>query len=531
MTDGATPAADSADLRVLIVAPTQRDGEITRDALKQAGLAVQVCSGIGELREESQRGAAAVVLTDDVLEASDHCQVGNIVDAQPEWSELPFVVLARGGTLSSAVAWLQERTSVTLLERSVHIRTLVSAVQMAVRARRRQYQVRDLLQAERQARIDADRANAAKDRFIAVLSHELRTPLTPIVFAVDSLHRLIPESSPGHRTLEMIGRNAALEAKLIDDLLDLSRIVQGKLQLQKATVDLHNTIRDTCAMVEHDARAKGVTIHITLDAASCQTFADPARIQQAFWNLAKNAIKFTPSGGSVAFATSNVGDCFVLSCSDTGIGIAPNDLNNIFEPFQQGGEHITKSYGGLGLGLAVSRSLVEAHGGSLVASSNGPGTGATFTLTLPQVVTTVFRTDARQQPVARNVERPATVKILIVEDHEDTAVALVEALRVGGHDVRLTHTVADGLRAASSEHFDVVISDIGLPDGSGLDLMRQLSPPPSIGAIALSGFGMEDDQRKSLAAGFARHLTKPVDVQQLEHAIRDLQRQAARSKG
>jgi CheY-like chemotaxis protein len=364
-----------------------------------------------------------------------------------------------------------------------------------------------------------------------VLSHELRTPLTPIVFAVDSLHRIIPESSPGHRTLEMIGRNAALEAKLIDDLLDLSRVVQGKLQLQKATVDLHDKIRDTCAMVEHDAQAKGVTIRITLDATASQTFADPARIQQVLWNLAKNAIKFTPNGGTVTFATSNVGDRFVLSCSDTGIGIAPNDMNKIFEPFQQGGEHITKSYGGLGLGLAVSRSLVEAHGGTLIASSNGPGTGATFTMTLPHVVSRMLRPDARGERVARSAALPAAVKILIVEDHKDTAVAVVEALRAGGHDVRLTHSVAEGLRAASSEDFDVVISDIGLPDGSGLDLMRQLSPPPSIGAIALSGFGMEDDQRKSLAAGFARHLTKPVDARQLEQAIRDLQRQAAESKG
>jgi signal transduction histidine kinase len=440
------------------------------------------------------------------------------------------VVLARGGTLSPAVAWLQAHTSVTLLERAVHLRTLISAVEMAVRARRRQYQVRDLLRAERKARIEADRANAAKDRFLAVLSHELRTPLTPIVFGVASLEQFIPESSPGRRTLQMIGRNAALEAKLIDDLLDLSRVVQGKLQLQRAMVDLHDKIRDTCAMVEHDARAKGVTMCLTLDATACQIFADPARIQQVLWNLTKNAIKFTPSGGTISFVTANDGDRFRLSCRDTGIGLTPDLLDRIFEPFQQGGEHITKSYGGLGLGLAVSRSLVEAHGGTLVASSDGPGTGATFTMTLPHVVMALLGTDARQPPVAPDPETITTVKILIVEDHKDTAIALADALRGRGHDVRLTHTVADGLRAAASEQFDIVVSDIGLPDGSGLDLMRQLATP-STGAIALSGFGMEDDQRKSLAAGFARHLTKPVDAQQLEHTIRDLQRQAARSEG
>jgi signal transduction histidine kinase/ActR/RegA family two-component response regulator len=530
MTDGASTASTAADMRVLVVAPTQRDGEITEHALTQAGLVVRLCSGVGSLGEESRSGAAAVVLTDDVLDGADPVHLANVVDAQPEWSELPFVVLARGGNVSSAVAWLQERTSVTLLERSVHLRTLISAVQMAVRARRRQYQVRDLLRAERHARIEADRANAAKDRFLAVLSHELRTPLTPIVFAVASLQHLIPESSPARRTLEMIGRNASLEAKLIDDLLDLSRVVQGKLQLQKAMVDLHDKVRDTWAMVEHDARAKGVTMRMSLDATAAQMFADPARIQQVLWNLAKNAIKFTPSGGTVSFATSNDTDRFVLSCSDTGIGMGTDILDTIFEPFQQGGEHITKSYGGLGLGLAVSRSLVEAHGGTLVAASHGPGTGATFTMTLPHVVTRVLRSDGRSGMTAPDEDAPTPVKILLVEDHQDTAQALVEALRARGHDVRQTRTVADALRAASSERFDVVISDIGLPDGSGLDLMRQIAKPPSIGAIALSGFGMEDDQRRSLAAGFARHLTKPVDVRHVDNAIRELQRHAAESK-
>src|SRR5262249_12164277 len=228
---------------------------------------------------EVSQGAAAVLVTDDVLESSDPSHLSAIVEDQPEWSDLPFVVLARAGMPSAAVAWLQARTSVTLLERAVHLRTLVSAVQMAVRARRRQYQVRDLLCAERRARLEADRANTAKDRFLAVLSHELRTPLTPVAFAVASLQQKIPATSDLQRPLEMIRRNVALETKLIDDLLDLSRVVQGKLQLQKGMVNLHDKLRDTLAMVESDARARGVTIRTSLAADAHQLFADPARIQ------------------------------------------------------------------------------------------------------------------------------------------------------------------------------------------------------------------------------------------------------------
>ena len=244
MTDASSRHGDGVDNRVLIVAPTPRDAAITKEALTAARLAVRICRGVEGLCDELALGAAVVLLTDDVLDSADPTRLATILDAQPEWSDLPFVVLARGGRVSSAVAALQQRRAVTLLERVVHVRTLVSAVQAAVRARRRQYQVRDLLDAERQARIEADRANAAKDRFLAVLSHELRTPLTPIVLAVASLRQHIAESSPARRTVEIIGRNATLEAKLIDDLLDLSRVVQGKLQLQKSVVDLHDELAE-----------------------------------------------------------------------------------------------------------------------------------------------------------------------------------------------------------------------------------------------------------------------------------------------
>lgn len=528
MTDEASAAPHASDMRVLVVAPTRRDAEITHQALRQAGVAVTVCPTVDALVGEMQLGAAAVVITDDSLEVADRNRLASILDLQPTWSDLPFVVLARGGSVSAAVAWLQERTSVTLLERAVRLRTLISAVQMAVRGRRRQYQIRDLLITERQARIDADSANAAKDRFLAVLSHELRTPLTPIVFAVASLQKSLPESAPERRVVDMIGRNVSLETKLIDDLLDLSRVVQGKLQLQKNTVDLHDKIRDTLAMVESDARAKGITVNVGLSANAHKSLADPARIQQILWNLLKNALKFTEPGGTVTVTTWNERGDFCLSCADDGIGIAPDVLPLVFEPFQQGGAEITRHYGGLGLGLAVSRSLTEAHGGSLKATSPGAGEGATFTLRMPLARESLRDGGGLSGHDSRG-RHDRRINVLLVEDHADTAIALNEALTALGHRVRVVHSIADALRAAAAEPVELLISDIGLPDGSGLDLMRQMAPRPSIGAIALSGFGMDQDLKRSADAGFNRHLTKPVDARQLEYAIAEIERDSVSS--
>ena len=517
------------DGRVLIVPPTRRDGDITAQVLREASLVPYLCLG-GDLALEIHRGAAAVVLTDDVLDQSCVTELWRELQAQPDWSDLPFVVLARGGIASIVLEQLQTIASVTLLERSVHIRTLVSAVQMAVRARKRQYQLRDLLASERHARVDADRANQAKDRFLAILSHELRTPLTPIVYAVSSLQHAIAAAGPKRRSLDttlpraldMIRRNIALETKLIDDLLDINRVVRGKLQLQTTTVDMHAKVRDTLMMVDADARGKGVTIATALDAQRHQLIADGARMHQVLWNLVKNAIKFTPGGGHIEIRTWNEGDDFVLSCADNGIGIPAESLSRIFSPFEQGSDDTTRRFGGLGLGLAISRSLIEAHGGSIGAVSDGCGRGAVFTVRVPGAFAATSEPSQRRLTNGNGALRP--LRILLVEDHDDTSRALRDALSENGHVVAVEHDVASALRTARSGEHDLLISDIGLPDGSGVDLIMQIAPRPTRGAIALSGFGMDADVRRSLAAGFNRHLTKPVDIEQLERVIADLSR-------
>ena len=527
-----SPAAEPRESRahVLVVPPTRRDGALVQQLLGQAGFPSTVCLSLIELSRAIDEQAAAVVATDDALEAGEITAVCETLRLQPQWSDVPFVVLAAGGVPSPSVSELQKVTSVTLLDRSVQMRTLLSAVQMAVRARHRQYEIRDLLDRERQARLDASRANDAKDRFLAVLSHELRTPLTPVVFAIAALQREIAAPSPNRRSLDqrlprmfdMISRNIALETKLIDDLLDLNRLVQGKLQLQSHRVDVHASIRDTLAMVESDAREKSVAIVIALDAGQRFVVADAARIHQVLWNLVKNAIKFTPSGGRISVRTWNDGQHLTIACQDTGIGIPADALPRVFEPFEQGSADITRHYGGLGLGLAVSRSLVIAHGGSIRAYSEGVDRGATFTVTLPNATAQVGPHAAASESPRVADTRGRSLSILLVEDHEDTARTLGDALVATGHRVRIVHRVDEALRAAAADPCEILISDIGLPDGSGIDVIRQISPAPRFGAIAVSGFGMNQDLTRSREAGFDRHLTKPVDLAVLERAINEL---------
>ena len=524
--EGAQPSGHG--LRVLVLAPTRRDGDIVRSLLSGAGLTPTICASLAGLSAAIDESTAAIVLTDELLVGDGLQSLMNAVEQQPHWSDVPFIVLAAGGTPSRALTDLQSVASVTLLERSVHMRTLLSAVQVAVRARARQYQIRDLLERERQARIAADRANETKDRFLAVLSHELRTPLTPIVFALAALQREYSRHSPARRAvdarlsrmLDMISRNIALETKLIDDLLDLSRLAQGKLQLQPAVVDMHARVRDTLAMVDSEARAKHVAIETTLEATQPFVLADAARIHQVLWNVIKNAIKFTPDGGTVRVRTWNDGNNLVIACDDTGIGIPPEVLPHVFEPFEQGSPDITRHYGGLGLGLAVGRSLVLAHGGSMTAKSDGAGKGSTFVVALP-----IATSEAEPPSVdSRSSESMPhrSLNILVVEDHDDTAQALRESLAARGHRVRVAASIAVALREAAADPCELLISDIGLPDGSGVDLVRQIQPSPTFGAIAMSGFGMEKDVVRSRDAGFATHLTKPVDFALLEKTITEL---------
>ncbi|MDB5325271.1 MAG: Sensory transduction protein kinase 2 [Phycisphaerales bacterium] len=369
------------------------------------------------------------------------------------------------------------------------------------------------------AKQEADDANAAKDQFLAVLSHELRTPLTPVLGMAMMLESDPDLSAERRADATMIRRNVELEARLIDDLLDITRIRQGKLSLSRSPVDLAVLLRDVERICEADAQAKQIRVRSIVPAGTRMVHADPARLQQILWNLLKNAIKFTPTSGQVTINLSD-GPKGVLKVDvmDTGIGIAPETLPRVFNAFEQGGSNVTRRFGGIGLGLAISKALAEAHGGQLVATSEGSGRGACFTLSLASL-SSHTPSDAAWQPKGPQTE---PLKVLLVEDHPDTSEVMTRLLQNLNHEVSHAGSITAARRLAGTRAFDVVISDIGLPDGTGVELMRHLSTEHHLKGIAMSGYGMEDDVRRSLDAGFHAHLTKPVNVDQLEAAIGEL---------
>ena len=385
----------------------------------------------------------------------------------------------------------------------------------------------------REALVDAqlrraeEAAARAKDQFLAVLSHELRTPLSPVLTAASALE--YDESlPPGARDImRMIRRNVELETRLIDDLLDVTRISKGKLVMTPAVVDVHTLVEHTIEVCERDLHEKGIHVTVAATAAAHHVEGDPARLQQVLWNILKNAIKFTPPGGAIAIRTVNQGGGggrVRVEVTDSGAGIDPAVLPHIFNAFEQGGRTVTSRYGGLGLGLAIARTLVELHRGRLTAASAGKGHGATFTVDLPTV-------PAPAKPAARPktagaADDPAAgtprLRILLVEDHKDTAKVMARLLEQANYEIRTADSIDAARRLVAGHAFDLVISDLGLPDGNGTDLMVELRARHGIKGIALTGWGMEDDVRRSREAGFDRHLTKPVNFQALKAAIREV---------
>jgi PAS domain S-box-containing protein len=387
------------------------------------------------------------------------------------------------------------------------------------------------------ARDEALAASRAKDDFLAALSHELRTPLNPVLLVASDAaeNAALPEAV--RADFATIRRNIEVEASLIDDLLDLTRITRGKLAFESRLLDVHRVLRDALHAVEPEVGRKGLVLEITFDAARTSVAGDAMRLQQVFWNVLRNAAKFTAEGGRIGVRTANADEHVVITVTDTGIGMSPEELARIFTPFSQGDhavEGISHRFGGLGLGLTIAKRLVELHGGNISATSAGRGAGATLTITLPLVANapagnaTEVTRGRQESPAASAVNGAARapvapLRILLVEDHAATRDTLSRLLSRRRHIVLSASTVADAMALAATQPFDLLVSDIGLPDGDGCNLMQQLRVrQPGLAGIALSGYGMEKDVARSRAAGFALHFTKPIDVRALDRAIAGL---------
>ncbi len=374
-----------------------------------------------------------------------------------------------------------------------------------------------------QAKEGAETANRHKDHFLAVLSHELRTPLTPVLMAVSELEQDAALPEQVRTDLAMVKRNVQLETKLIDDLLDLSRITSGKVELRKETVNIHDLIREVGAICRPELVEGKLHLELEEHPGAILIFADPARLQQVLWNILRNAIKFTAPGGGITVTThrSSTGGCGV-AVRDTGIGIAPEVLPLVFNAFEQGEASITRQFGGLGLGLAISRALVELHGGTIRAESAGTGKGATFIVELPPgAACPPAPVDTGTEAVVACLPQNS-IRVLLVEDHADTLRTLGRLLRNRGLTVVTAATVRAALECAKRESFDIVVSDLGLPDGSGYDVIAGVRELVRIPGIAMSGYGMEEDLRRSAEAGFSEHLIKPISFKTLMASIRRL---------
>ncbi|HEY4248502.1 MAG TPA: ATP-binding protein [Lacunisphaera sp.] len=371
----------------------------------------------------------------------------------------------------------------------------------------------------------AENASVAKDNFIAALSHELRTPLAPTLMVATALEKdpTLPERI--HRDIALIRRNVELEARLIDDLLDLTRISHGKLSLQKTDADLHHVVNCAVEVCLPDVRVKNLQLKVELNAHDVNVHADVVRLQQAFWNVLRNAVKFTREHGIISITSGTTGENKIwVRIADSGIGFTPESGPSLFQAFEQGGSAVTRQYGGLGLGLAITKSIVDAHSGSISAESAGPGKGATFTLEFP--LASVDRPkSAVSTPVAAVTARSSKIRILLVEDHKDTRVSIQRLLEIAGHKVLPAASATQALEIAAANEIDLVVSDLGLPDLTGHELMKQLRAVHGLSGIALSGYGMEEDVERSLLAGFQNHLTKPVSFEQLKDLIAGFARQ------
>jgi len=449
-----------------------------------------------------------------------------IPKGSPSASYLAVPVLSRSGEVVGGLFFGHERPGV-FTARDEKVILGVAAQAAAAMDAARSYR------AEQQARAAAEQANKAKDLFLAALSHELRTPLTPVLAILSSLRENAALPPALAEDLETVRRNIELEARLIDDLLDLTRITRGKLELRCERVRLHRIIEDATNACLPDLQAKHLNLVRDYASEKATIIADSARITQILWNLLKNAIKFTPKGGTITIRsrTKPADGIATVEIEDTGIGIGPAQLDRVFDAFEQGNRQITRQFGGIGLGLAISQAIAESHQGTLSVLSEGEGRGSTFRLTLPfdgcdedEITTTGTLNHVQPSTVPASGERlQRPLRILLVEDHADTAAVLGRLLHRMGHDVLAAADVATALALAKKEisnaPIDVVMSDLGLPDGSGLDLMRQLSTDYGLRGIALSGFGMDSDLEESIAAGFWRHLVKPIDIGTLRDAL------------
>ena len=507
-----SPARDEPrEETILVLAPTGRDAALAVSVLEEHGFGTVTCPDIDALCLELDRGVGAVLLAEEALVPATAPRLTEALRRQPPWSDVPVLVFSGGEPSTAAgrrtLAVITPLGNVAILDRPVRVITLVSALRVALRARHRQYEVRDLV-------TRLERSVQDRDHFLAMLGHELRNPLAVIVMGVQILHRTAAESEQARHRLEAIDRQSRHLARLLESLLDVSRVTSGRIQL-------HRTPVDSVALVERctdDAgvavQAQGLDLQVAAGPEPIVVDGDAVRLEQIVSNLVTNAVKYTLAGGSVRVSVTRAGEQAVIAVEDTGIGIAKEMLGRILEPFTQVEGSLHRAGGGLGLGLSVVQSLTELHGGALGVESPGLGLGSRFTVTLPLLPASA---PASAAPPLRDprVRPRAALRVVVVEDNADVRENLRILLETAGHRVVVAHDGPSGVAAVLAEKPDAVLVDIGLPGMDGYGVARAIRGALSAGVflIAFTGYGQREDELRAKEAGFDAHLTKPVQIE------------------
>jgi len=510
---------------VLILAPTAKDAAVCRKVLEEAGMECAPCRDVGDVCAGIDGGAGIALLSEEALTHESLELLRLAIRRQPAWSDFPLLVLTEEGADSELVLrTLETLGNVTLLERPVRVPALVSAVRASLRARRRQHQIRDYVGESDRIAAALREADRRKDEFLAILAHELRNPLAPLRNGLEAL-RLKPhdrEATAWARAL--MERQVAQMVRLIDDLLDLSRVSRGRIELKKERFDVASLVHGALEVCGTAIAAGGHALTLDLPEEPLYISCDPTRMVQVVCNLISNAAKYTPPGGSITLGARRRGSgadgTVEISVRDTGIGIPPDMLGKVFDMFTQVAQSLDRSQGGLGIGLTLVKRLVEMHGGTVEARSAGPSQGSEFIIRMPEHASADVAPRVvvlPEGPAAAHAQR-----VLVADDNRDAADSLAFMLRVAGHDVRVAYDGQQALDMAETFRPSLALVDIGMPRLNGYDTARRLRERPygaELTLIALTGWGQPDDRNRSLAAGFDHHVVKPIDPSMLERLL------------
>ncbi len=531
--------------RVLVRMPTTRDSERTAELLREVGIATTICANLAELCRALRGDADGVIMTDDLMATDTSGQLAEAVRAQPGWSSMPFIVVTREGAAQKVQQTSTEvLRNVVVIERPVRPRSLVSVALSALRGRVHQYEIRDAIILHQQQATESRRLHEAlqssqdelarqaaqlrsndrrKDDFLATLAHELRNPLAPIRTGMELLYSSTQRAAD-RPTLAIMRRQLSHLVRLIDDLLDISRINQGKLELRREPVTLAAIIASATEATRPLVDAAGHALCIVVDDPDLVIHADPTRASQVVANLLHNACKYTAPGGHIELYAGSAGEQVLIRVTDDGIGIPPDRIDRIFEMFNQVDSAIARSQGGLGIGLALVRRLVEMHHGTVTAESAGADAGSTFTVRLPIGAAAERRLSASPPPPARAA---AGESVLVVDDNVDAADLLCQMLEQAGYSAVAAYDSESALAEVARRDHAIVILDIGLPGKNGYEVAREvrsMANREDVALIALTGWGSAEDKRKARSAGFDVHLTKPIDPAVLQEVVADMAR-------